>query len=66
MLWMMGYDYNHVVQELYDILHNNFESESNDKSSTSSDYDSDGHSWKDSHDNLVDIVDNGIQLKGFR
>jgi len=48
------------VQELYDVEHNDFESESNNKSSASSDYNSDSHSCKDSHDDFVNTVDNGI------
>jgi len=61
MLWMMGYDCNCVLQELYhDVVHNDFESDSNDNSSVNSeDYDSDSHSCKDSHD-FLDTLDNGM------
>jgi len=61
MLWMMGYDYNCVLQELYhDVVHNDFESDSNDESSVNSeDYNSYSHSCEDSHD-FLDTLDNSM------
>jgi len=51
MLWMMGYNYDRVLQELYhDVVHNDFENDSNDESSLN--YDSDEDS--------LDGLDNGV------
>jgi len=51
MLWMMGYSYDHVLQELYhDVVHTDFKNDSNDESSLN--YGSDEDS--------LDGLDNGV------
>jgi len=35
MLWMMGYDFNCVSQELHEVVYDDFDSESNDSDSNS-------------------------------
>ncbi len=51
MLWMMGYDYDRVLHELYDVLHESSNSDATDNSDT----DSDIQSGYDS-DNSVDMA----------
>ncbi len=56
MLWMMGYDYNHVLEELHNVLHDDCAINSADDSGTDSNivsgYES-NNSGDDAEDNII-------------
>jgi len=61
-LWMMGYDYNHILTELYEVLDGSDSSDS-DESSTNSDisgYESKDSSYEINHSNDANNIDNTL------